>query len=149
MKYGPHKSSLFNLDANIAALLIYLVSMLIGFVSDSLNTIAWIIPLLVFIMEKESSFVVFHAANALTFYVIKAILYLITVFLSFGTVLSASLLNIGLFQILLMILVFVILAINFVIFVITIISMIKAYNYQEIKIPVINKITNFIIKLKR
>ena len=49
MKHGPHKSSLFNLDANIAALLIYLFTMLIGFISDSLNSIAWLIPLLAFI----------------------------------------------------------------------------------------------------
>ncbi len=149
MKYGPHKSSLFDLDANIAALLIYLFSMLIGFISDSLSSIAWIIPLIAFIMEKESSFVVFHAANALTFYLIKAILYFFTIFLSFGTVLTTSVLNFDLFRIVFMALIFVLLVANFAIFIITIISMIKAYNYQEINIPVINKITNFIINLKR
>ena len=149
MKYGPHKSSLFDLDANIVALLIYLFSMLIGFINDSLSSIAWIIPLIAFILEKESSFVVFHAANSLTFYVIKAILYFITVFLSFSTFLTVGILDSVIARFLIMGFIFILIAINFAIFVITVISMIKAYNYQEIRIPVINKITNFIINLKR
>ena len=39
--------------------------------------------------------------------------------------------------------------VNFIIFIITIVSMIKAYNYEEIIIPVLSNITHFIINLKR
>ena len=148
MKYGPHKSSLFDLDANIAALLIYLLPMLIGFITDSLNSIAWIIPLLAFIFEKESGFVIFHAANALSFYVIKAVLYFITLFMGFSTVLSTVLLG-GITSILIFVIIIAVLIVNFIIFIITIVSMIKAYNYEEIIIPVLSNITHFIINLKR
>ena len=157
MKYGPHKSSLFGLDANIAALLVYLLPWLIGIVSNSLCTITWVIPLIAFIMEKKSGFVTYHAANSLAFYVIEAILYIISTILGLTAVITTLISNIaiigtitvGITSILFLIIGLAFAVVNILLFVGKIIGAIKAYDYQEVHFPVIDKITLFIINLKR
>lgn len=157
MKYGPHKSSLFDLDANIAALLVYLLPWLLGFVSDSLSSIAWIIPLVAFIMEKKSSFVTYHSANALSFYVIEAILYIISSVLGITAVIASWISNIAIIGIIsagITGILFLIIGLAFVIieiylFVGKIICAIKAYDYQDTHFPIIDGITSFILNLKR
>jgi len=157
MKYGPHKSSLFDLDANIAALLVYLLPWLIGVISNSLCTITWIIPLIAFIMEKKSGFVTYHAANSLAFYVIEAILYIISTVLGLTAVITTLFSNIaiigtitvGITGILFLIMGLAYAAINILLFAGKIIGAIHAYDYQEVHFPVLDKITSFIINLKR
>lgn len=53
MYYEPHKSSIANLDANLVALFVYLIPMLVGFAFHA-SALAWIIPLVVFFVEKDS-----------------------------------------------------------------------------------------------
>lgn len=157
MKYGPHKSSLFDLDANIAALLAYLLPWLLGVVSDSLCTITWIIPLVVFMLEKKSSFVTYHAANSLAFYVIEAILYIISTVLGLTAVVTSLISNIaiigtitvGITSIIFLIIGLAFAVINIVLFVGKVIGAIKAYDYQDVHFPIIDKITSFILNLKR
>ena len=157
MKYEPHKSSLFDLDANIAALLIYLLPCLLGFISNSLSTIAWIIPLFAFITENKSNFVTYHASNALSFYVIDAILYVISSVLGITAAITAWISNIaiigvisaGITGIIFLIIGIVYLVIELYLFVGKVISAIKAYNYQESQFPIVEKITNFILNLKK
>ena len=157
MKYGPHKSSLFDLDANIAAMLVYLLPLLLGFVSDSLSAVAWIIPLLAFIMEKNSSFVTYHAANSLAFYVIDAIIFVISTILGITAVLTSwvsniafvGMISIGITGFLFLFIGLIFLVIEIYLFVGKVICAIKAYEYQENYFAIIDRITAFIFNLKR
>ncbi|MGN1344701.1 MAG: hypothetical protein ACI4U3_08980 [Traorella sp.] len=157
MKYDSHKSSIFDLDANIVALLVYLLPLLISIVNDSLSSIAWLIPLLAFLMENKSEFVVFHSANALAFYVIKAIVYVISSVLGITAVISsifASLpligfIGVGISGIIFLIIGLITLAIEIYLFIGTIISLVKAYTYSEVNIPIIINITQIIQRMKR
>lgn len=153
MNYEPHKSSIFDLDANLVALLVYLVPMLISFLNSTLETFSFIIPLIILIIEKNSDHVRFHAANALTFFIVAAIINLIVTILSIVTTISTigaiSLVTWtagGISAILLLILGLVTLIISLALFILEVISMVKAYQYQDIHLPVISSVTNFLLK---
>lgn len=156
MKYSPHKSSIFDLDANLASLLIYLLPWLVQFINNNFSSIAWIIPLVALFMETKSNFVRFHAANALSFYLIQAILHLISSILGIGVYVSALLSNfiligtisLGITTILMIVVGFVFSIISILLFIGKLISLIKAYNYEEIQIPIIYNIAQFILNLK-
>lgn len=157
MKYNPHKSSLFDLDANIVALLIYLIPFLLGFVSESLSTIAWILPLLAFIMEKDSDFVVFHASNSLAFYAIEALIYIISSALGisaaiagwFANIAIVGILGAGLVGLIILFIGIGMLLVEIYLFVGNILGLVKAYNYEELHMPIVITITRFIQTLKR
>lgn len=157
MKYDPHKSSLFDLDANVVAILVYLLPWLLSIVSHSLGSIAWIIPLLALILESKSDFVNFHAANSLAFFAINAIINLISVIFGIGSFLTSWMSNIfilGIFYLgfqgmLIVILGLALAAIEIYLLVGKILSLIKAYDYKDINIPVVSLITCFILNLKR
>lgn len=59
---APHKSSL-GLDANILATILYVLAVA-GMFIPGYRFFAFIIPLVIFFIEKESSFVKFHAIQA-------------------------------------------------------------------------------------
>lgn len=157
MKYGPHKSSIFDLDANIVALLVYLLPLLVGLINDSLSVFTWIIPLAVFIIEKDSYFVTYHAAYSLSFYVIEAIFSVISIILGLTSMVASWISNIaiigvisaGITGILFLIVALVFVVLEIYLFVGKVIGAIKAYNYQETHYPIIDKITPFIFNLKR
>ena len=157
MKYDPHKSSLFDLDANVVAILVYLLPWIVSIISSSLSGIAWLIPLLALILEKKSDFVNFHAANALAFFVIAAIIYYITVVFGITAILTSWLDNmfiLGIFYMGVRGIILIILGIIFAIVEIylgvsKIFSIIRAYEYRDINVPVIAQITRFILNLKR
>lgn len=73
MYYEPHKSSIANLDANLVALFVYLIPMLVGFAFHA-SALAWIIPLIVFFVEKDSDLVKFHCAQAVMLVFIPGVL---------------------------------------------------------------------------
>lgn len=157
MKYDPHKSSLFDLDANLAAFLVYLLPWMISIISDTLGGVAWIIPLLALVMESKSDFVNFHAANSLAFFAINAIIHFVSVAFGIGTILTSWMSNIfvlGIFFSGIRGLIAIILGIAFAVIEVylvigKIISLIKAYDYKDVNIPAVSWITRFILNLKR
>ncbi|WP_294561571.1 hypothetical protein [uncultured Traorella sp.] len=157
MKYDPHKSSLFDLDANVAAILVYLLPWMVSIISSSLGGVAWIIPLLALILERKSDFVNFHAANALAFFVINAVIYYITVFFGLTAALTSWLDNmfiLGIFYMGIRGIISVILGIIFAIIEIylgvgKLFSIIRAYEYKDINVPVIAQIARIILSFKR
>lgn len=76
--YSVHQSSL-GLDANIVAGLIYIVPGLIGLLFEGLSPYTFILPVLLYFLEKKSDLVRFHAlqylALSLASNLINAILY--------------------------------------------------------------------------
>lgn len=157
MYYEPHKSSIANLDANLVALFVYLLPMVIGFAFRA-GALAWIIPLVVFFVEKDSDLVKFHCAQAVILVFIPGVLSFVISFITAiigGTAMItgwfvsfsglASLLTGSVFGIILLVLGLITAIITIVFFVFKIIAMIKAYNYIAYEVPLIGKIASAIV----
>lgn len=157
MYYEPHKSSIANLDANLVALFVYLLPMVIGFAFRA-GALAWIIPLVVFFVEKDSDLVKFHCAQAVILVFIPGVLSFVISFITAiigGTAMItgwfvsfsglASLLTGSVFGIILLVLGLITAIITIVFFVFKIIAMVKAYNYIAYEVPLIGKIASAIV----
>lgn len=141
MNVEPHKSSL-GLDANMLALLCYISAFALSWI-PVVKYVAWIAPLIIFFVEKDSAFVKFHAMQS---FILEVIVWIFTVVISIiitiiwsmyastsyydYTSLSAAA---GLAGILSTILI----VIGIVVTVFAIIAMFKAYSYNEYKIPLV------------
>lgn len=157
MYYEPHKSSIANLDANLVALFVYLIPMVIGFAFHA-GALAWIIPLVVFFVEKDSDLVKFHCAQAVILVFIPGVLSFVISFITAiigGTAMITgwfvsfsglmSLLTGSVFGIILLVLGLITAIITLVFFVFKIIAMVKAYNYIAYEVPLIGKIASMIV----
>ena len=131
--YEPHKSSIGGMDANIAALLAYLIAIIMNFISGA-QWFAWIVPLIFFLMEKDSMLVKFHAAQAFVLGVIGAIIYIILSIITFATFTSVAgwgfALSGGYWAI-----VAISVVVSIIIAIFEILAMINAYKYKEYSIP--------------
>ena len=133
----PHKSSL-GMDANIAVLIAYLGGVVIGWI-PVLGYVAWLVPLAVFLLEKESGFVRFHAMQSL---VLNAIGTLIGIVIAaFTGAIAATFLYsptaglgfLGLLGALTTV-------ISIVILVFAVLAVVNGYQYKEYKIPMIGNL---------
>lgn len=134
--YEPHKSSIGGIDANLMAVLTYIASVVVSWI-PVVRYLAWLVPLALFMMEKQSKFVKFHAMQSFVLNAVCAVLtFLIAVVV--GGIVSASTFNVyaaySAFGLLGMIS-FITLVVCIVITVFAIIAMIKAYGYKEYHIP--------------
>lgn len=142
MKVSPHKSSV-GLDANIWALLVYIITIALGWI-PYVSFVAWLFPMIIFMTEKESDFVKFHAAQSMAIYIVNAALSILftiiiaavgasaifspmSAFGAVGGIVAASAIW-TILRVLLM--------------VVTILAMIKAYQYEAYKIPVVGTLTD-------
>lgn len=133
--YEPHKSSIGGMDANVMALLTYIIAIILNFISGA-QWFAWIVPLIILIMEKNSMLVKFHAAQAFVLGVIGAIIYIILTIITWSVFASAGLWAFGLGGgYLAVVAISVVISILIAIF--EILAMINAYKYKEYSIPFI------------
>jgi uncharacterized membrane protein len=86
LQVNPHRSSL-GLDANFIMLIAYFGSGLIARVRG-LSSIAWLLPLVVFLLERRSRFVRFHAMQAFVLSLV-GVAYGLAVSLLFGRAINA------------------------------------------------------------
>lgn len=141
----PHKSSIGNLDANIMALIAYVAAAVIGWI-PGLRYFAWLAPLLIFFLEKNSSFVKFHAMQAFILNAIGQILaFLITVVL--GGIFSAALITGSSAAVLaaaatLATLGAIVTIISIIITIFAIIALYNAYMYKTYHIPVVGQLAD-------
>lgn len=156
MKYNPHKSSILDLDANIVALLLYLVPLLLSLMNSFFESIAFLIPLLIFFMEKKSDFVINHASNALAFFAINCILSIISTVIKLPLMLSSWISNVFIFgffynglAIVYALIGLVFALISVALFICEVYSLFKGYRYEEVNIPGINRVASFIKTLRR
>lgn len=136
-----HQSSIGGLQANMMALLCYLIGAILAFIPVIMH-VAWLAPLVIFFLEKESRFVKFHAMQAFALSAVGVLLGLL-VSLLFGGMIAAAGLgaapaagfwgSAALVGVLASI-------ISVVILVFAIIAMIKAYKYTEYHIPLLGGI---------
>ncbi|MEA5012431.1 MAG: DUF4870 domain-containing protein [Angelakisella sp.] len=147
----PHKSSIAGLDANIAALLTYVASVVVGWI-PVIRYFAWLVPLFLFFMEKKSKFVKFHAMQSFVLHLVSAVLsFVVSVVL--GGIINAAMVNsytayvtVGFTGII----GFLTTIIALVILVFAVIAMIKAFSYKEYYIPLVGDIaTKFAASLGR
>lgn len=157
MYYEPHKSSIANLDANLVALFVYLIPMAFSFIFRA-GALAWIIPLVVFFVEKESDLVKFHCAQAVILVFIPGVLSFLISFITAiigGTAMITgwfvsfsglmSLLTGSVFGIILLVFGLIAAVISIVFLVFKVIAMIKAYNYIAYEVPLVGKIASMIV----
>ena len=71
--YEPHKSSIGNMDANVMALLTYVSAIILSFI-PFVQYVSWLLPLIFFYMEKNSTLVKFHALQAFALFLVSAII---------------------------------------------------------------------------
>jgi uncharacterized membrane protein len=138
----PHKSSL-NMDANVAALIVYIATAVAGWI-PYLKYFAWVVPLIFFVLEKQSAFVRFHSMQAFLLFVVDAVLSFIVSVVITGIIvggMSTALITgvWGAYAVVTMIFGLLALAIGLTITVFVIIAMVKAYQYSEYKIPLVGE----------
>lgn len=65
------------MDANIFAMLVYIISLILGWIPYVYYG-AWVFPLIVIVaIEKDSMFVIHHATQAMAIYIVVAVLHII------------------------------------------------------------------------
>jgi uncharacterized membrane protein len=147
MKVNPHRSSL-GMDANIAALIAYIVGGIFLWVPYVKYFLIVLLPLALFILEKDSPFVKFHAMQATILNAIFAVLAIILDIIH-GAILRSpaywaslnSWASLGSTWASTLLLIFAI-----VFDLLAILGLYKAFTYFEFKIPVIG---DFAQKLSR
>lgn len=139
-----HKSSIGEMDANKMAVITYIGGGVLGFI-PGLYYFSWVVPLVIYILEKKSKFVKKHALQSLSLQIISSVIMFILYFIVGGIIkrsysenplsyLSGVYTGLAFISTLAMI-------VSVIFAVVVIIAMIKAYNYQEYTIPLIGKIT--------
>lgn len=143
----PHKSSIGSLDANLVALLSYLVASLF-LIIPGVGYVAWVVPLVVYLMETKSTFVkknamqslVIHALSTLVSLLFRVIIGGILGLIFSGPFSWRSIGIVSLFGTLT-----TIFAVAVIVF--SILAMIRAYQYTEYNIPLIGPIVKWITGL--
>lgn len=139
--YSPHKSSIGDLNANVMALICYLVSIPLGWI-PLVRYVAWLIPLALFLLEKQSKFVKFHAMQSFLLHMVSAVLsFLVSAVL--GGILGIGSISTDTYYAtagLAGIIGLLTTVISLVILVCAIIAMVGAYKYKETQLPIIGGI---------
>ena len=139
--YEQHKSSVFDTDANIVSLSVYLIPLLGNFMT--LGIISWVFPLVLLFVEKKSPLVYFHAVQSLVmqtvvtiFSVISFVLTLISAGSSFlfGFNVFGAIGAAGIFSL-------ISLAINGIMIALEIVGLVKAYGWEAYHLPLFGVIT--------
>jgi len=73
--FKPHKSSL-GLDANILAGLIWVAPFVLALI-PVIGWVTWVLPIVIFFIEKDSKLVKFHAATSIVLMIISVIIGII------------------------------------------------------------------------
>lgn len=75
MNNEERKSSI-GMDANNWVLLVYIIAVVMGLI-PGLRYVAWLMPLIAYLVEKQSGFVRFYAMQAVALYVLYAIVVIV------------------------------------------------------------------------
>lgn len=136
------KSSIFNLDANIVVLIAYLG----GLICKWLHVVcyfAWVIPLIIYLIESKNEFVKRQSAQATLLYLVSSILsLLVLIFLKifapsesadiYNMIITGSLFLVGIISLLA-----TLVAVAITIF--AIVAAVKTYNYEDYNIPYLSR----------
>ncbi len=143
----PHKASAIFMDANVLALLCYIIPLVLMWI-PYISYLAWVFPLVIYLMEKQSPFIRFHALQNLVFSIVRLLIGIVLGILI--AILASIAVAAGGFGAAIGIAAFsgiagIILNILFVVF--GVMAAIKSYAYVEYEIPVVGKLTRKFGKL--
>ncbi len=133
--YEAHKSSIGGLDANIMALIAYLGGAVLGFI-PGVRYVAFLVPIIIYIIEKDSQFIKFHAMQSILLSVVGVVLLIIIAIISAIVIATGSYAALGALSIL-AVLVWIV---EIVLLVFFIIAAVKSYKYELYKMPLIGKV---------
>lgn len=137
------KSSISGIDSNIIVLICYLGALLLSWV-DEAKYLAWLLPLIVYIIERDSEFVKKHSAQAtllFAFYSFISIILtgLFVILFPNTNVFSVDLTNFAGSLLLFSTLSMISMLFLVVVSIFSIIAASKTWNYEDYNIPVIKK----------
>ena len=134
----PHKSSL-GMEANIAVLIAYLGGVVIGWI-PWIGYVAFLVPLIVFILEKESRFVRFHAMQSFALSILGLVLSLLLLLIS--NIIAASLFysSPGAALGILSVIGALGYIISILILVMAVIAVVNGFQYKEYRLPVLGNL---------
>lgn len=139
----PHKSSLGDIDANVMALVAYLSATVLGWI-PGIRYVAWLAPLVIFFLEKNSGFVKFHAMQAFVLNAISTAFFVVISVILGGIVAAALVGPTGVYAAFgalgLVTMLSTLVAIVFTVF--AIIALIQAYQYKEYRIPIVGGLSD-------
>lgn len=146
--YEPHKSSVFDLDANLLCLLMYLIPLLSGLFFSSLRFLGWLIPLIVFLIEKNSPLVKFHAAQCLIIQILISVINLALWIVAMVSAGASLLIGFNVFSFLgtLGITGIITGILSIAVIVMEIIAMIKSYQWISYRLPIFGDLASIFVK---
>ncbi len=138
-KVEDHNSSIGNLKANQICLIAYIGGALLSFI-PFMRYFAWVVPLVIYFLEKQSNFVRKNAVQATGLYAVTSLVLFVINIVIYEIVFSnlwynpytvlASLATISAISVVFLL----------IITAITIITLIKLWKYEEYTIPLIGKL---------
>ena len=139
--FKPHKSSL-GLEANVLAMLIYVAPIIIGII-PVIGYVAWVLPIVILVLEKNSKLVKFHAATSIILMILSLIVSIILVIFALiaGSMTSIASIVImmsegyglgGFFAFFGIILIYALLVIILIIYL-----AVTAFRYKQVELPLI------------
>ena len=138
--FQPSVSKIGNLDAKYMILIAYFGGVLLGFIPGA-QYASWVVPLIIFFVDKDNKLIAFHAMQSLLLEVIAAIVYIILAIVSFAAVASMAVNPLtwgaGLGATLAMGAIAIVVAV--VIFICAVLAAIKGYKYEIYEIPLVGK----------
>lgn len=144
--YEQHKSSVFDTDANIVSLSVYLIPLLGNFMA--LGMISWVFPLVLLFVEKKSPLVYFHAIQSLVMQAVVTVFSIISFVLTVLSASSSVLLGFNVFGAIGAAGIFslISLAINGIMVALEIVGLVKAYGWEAYHLPLFGEITKKFVK---
>ena len=139
----PHKSSIGGIDANLMVLIAYLGSAVLAFI-PIVQYVAFLLPLVLFFLEKESPFVRFHAMQSFILYICCDVLMIVLSIISTIALAGLSLASLGVVSVLGIL----ILVVQILYAVLCVLAVLKAWKYETFRIPLVGDwADNFAAKL--
>ena len=143
--FEPSKSKLGDMDAKYAILIAYLGVIILGFISGA-QFVGWIVPLIIYFVDKDNKFIAFHAMQSLLLGVVAAVVYIILAIVIFAATVNAVAgavtlnafgLGAGIVAVAIAGVVAVIIAI--LVLIMLILACVNGYKYEIYEIPLVGK----------
>ena len=144
--FQQSNSKLGNLDAKYMVLIAYFGGVVLGFI-PGVQYAAWLVPLIVFLVDKENKFIAFHAMQALLLEVVAVIIYIILAIVSAialaGMYANPASWGVGVGATLAFAAITAVVGIIILIF--SILAAMKGYKYEIYEIPLVGKFAEKIV----
>ena len=140
------KSSIAGIEANIVVLICYLGALFLSWFYDT-KILAWLLPLIIYIIEKDNEFRKKQSAQACILYFCYTIINLIIMFVSIHyfniqNIYTFNLTNFSGSLLMASILIMIAMSILVLVTIITVIVVSKVWNYEDYELPFIKKYIN-------